>query len=57
MRQNMKEPTLDYHVCPYFGPEVQKRLELLVQNKPGVDWRDLPNIEVELSNKKCTDIL
>lgn len=49
MRLNMFEPVLFNHVCKDVDPITNARIGLIPTGL-GSDWRDLPNIEFELSN-------
>ena len=46
-------PEVRYHYCRQLSPLNQKRVEL-VPTIPGSDWRDLPNIVVELEDGTMT---
>lgn len=50
------ESILYDHICKDLGPLVEARMGL-IPNKSGSDWRDLPNIEVRLSDGTYTSKL
>lgn len=45
----MLEPVLFNHVCKSLDPLTQARVELIPAASKA-DWRDLPNVEIELSD-------
>lgn len=49
----MLEPTLFDHVCKDFGPLVQARITQ-IPTAVGSDWRNLPNIEIQLRDGSFT---
>ena len=49
----MLEPTIFDHVCKDLGVLVKTRISLIPLTL-GSDWRDLPNIEVQLNDGSFT---
>jgi len=49
IRGNQYQPILRDHICKEMGPLVNARMQH-IPLAPGSDWRDLPNIEVRLSD-------
>ncbi|RZF31854.1 hypothetical protein LSTR_LSTR009501 [Laodelphax striatellus] len=53
IRGDQYQPVLTDHICKEMSPLVVARMAQ-IPTKPGSDWRDLPNIEVKLSNGTMT---
>nr|UOI87905.1 DNA cytosine-5-methyltransferase 1 [Sogatella furcifera] len=53
IRGDQYQPVLTDHICKEMSPLVVARMAQ-IPTKPGSDWRDLPNIEVKLSNGVMT---
>ena len=49
IRGKQLQPILCDHICKEMNPLVAARMRLIPIG-PGADWRDLPNIEVRLSD-------
>lgn len=49
IRGNQLQPILCDHICKEMNPLVAARMRH-IPVAPGADWRDLPNIEVRLSD-------
>ncbi len=49
IRGNQLQPVLRDHIAKEMNPLVHARMQHIPQ-APGSDWRDLPNIDIRLSN-------
>ncbi|TRY67204.1 hypothetical protein TCAL_02281 [Tigriopus californicus] len=55
-RRMRKSEILQDHICRKMAPLIEMRMSLVPQ-EPGSDWRDLPNIEIQLSDGTFTEKL